>query len=83
MINKNIKKLQYYIQDVEALVDEVTASSDDQLLFCAALVSVVRNIYLTNLGVEQTNMIFEQLAQTLSMVDDFHPSKPTIHQEVI
>tara|TARA_A100001201_G_scaffold140794_1_gene134690 strand:+ start:1796 stop:2035 length:240 start_codon:yes stop_codon:yes gene_type:complete len=79
MINKNIKKLQYYIQDVEALVDEVTASSDDQLLFCAALVSVVRNIYLTNLGVEQTNMIFEQLAQTLSMVDDFHPSKPTIH----
>ena len=83
MINKNIKKLQYYIQDVEALVDEVTASSDDQLLFCAALVSVVRNIYLTNLGVEQTNMIFEQLAQNLSMVDDFHPSKPTIHQEVI
>tara|TARA_Y100000004_G_scaffold184001_1_gene232457 strand:+ start:4039 stop:4278 length:240 start_codon:yes stop_codon:yes gene_type:complete len=79
MINKNIKKLQYYIQDVEALVDEVTASSDDQLLFCAALVSVVRNIYLTNLGVEQTNMIFEQLAQNLSMVDDFHPSKPTIH----
>jgi|TARA_R100001510_G_scaffold21839_1_gene19128 hypothetical protein len=79
MIDKNIKKLQYYIQDVEALVDEVTASSDDQLLFCAALVSVVRNIYLTNLGVEQTNMIFEQLAQTLSMVDDFHPSKPTIH----
>tara|TARA_R100000231_G_scaffold130087_1_gene101659 strand:- start:277 stop:516 length:240 start_codon:yes stop_codon:yes gene_type:complete len=79
MIDKNIKKLQYYIQDVEALVDEVTASSDDQLLFCAALVSVVRNIYLTNLGVEQTNMIFEQLAQNLSMVDDFHPSKPTIH----
>jgi|TARA_Y100000033_G_C2701487_1_gene88835 hypothetical protein len=79
MIDKNIKKLQYYIQDVEALVDEVTASSDDQLLFCAALVSVVRNIYLTNLGVEQTNMIFEQLAQNLSMVDDFHSSKPTIH----
>ena len=79
MIDKNIKKLQYYIQDVEALVDEVTANSDDQLLFCAALVSVVRNIYLTNLGVEQTNMIFEQLAQNLSMVDDFHPSKPTIH----
>tara|TARA_Y100001958_G_C20787272_1_gene256303 strand:+ start:332 stop:571 length:240 start_codon:yes stop_codon:yes gene_type:complete len=79
MIDKNIKKLQYYIQDVEALADEVTVNSDDQLLFCAALVSVVRNIYLTNLGVEQTNMIFEQLAQTLSMVDDFHPDKPTIH----
>tara|TARA_R100001440_G_scaffold1117_4_gene3697 strand:- start:372 stop:611 length:240 start_codon:yes stop_codon:yes gene_type:complete len=79
MIDKNIKKLQYYIQDVEALAEEVTANSDDQLLFCAALVSVVRNIYLTNLGVEQTNMIFEQLAQNLSMVDDFHPDKPTIH----
>ena len=79
MIDKNIKKLQYYIQDVEALAEEVTANSDDQLLFCSALVSVVRNIYLTNLGVEQTNMIFEQLAQNLSMVDDFHPDKPTIH----
>jgi len=35
---------------------------------------------LTNLGIEQTNVIFEQLAASFQIMDDFYPEvKPTIH----
>ena len=79
MIDENYKKLQKYIQDIDSFALSTATTPDDQLLFCAAMVSVVRNLYLENLGVEQTNLIFEQLAQSFQIMDEFCYDKPTIH----
>jgi|TARA_R100001082_G_scaffold106471_1_gene79376 hypothetical protein len=74
------KKIREFIIKVDDLVAKEAKTVDDQLLFCASMVSVVRNIYLTNLGIEQTNVIFEQLAASFQIMDDFYPEvKPTIH----
>ena len=74
------KKIRDYISKLDTLIIKEAPHSDDQLLFCAAMVSMVRNIYLNTLGVEQTNIIFEQLAASFQMVDEFYMhDKPTIH----
>ena len=62
-MERNLRKIKEYIEKTEKLVlTETEEFPDDQLLFCAAMVSVIRDIYLTKLGPEQTHMIFDQLA---------------------
>jgi hypothetical protein len=74
------RKIKDYITKIEGLVIKEAPKLDDQLLFCAAMVSMVRTIYLNTLGVEQTNIVFEQLASSFQMVDEFYMhDKPTIH----
>ena len=74
------KKIRDYISKLDTLIIKEAPNPDDQLLFCAAMVSMVRNIYLNTLGVEQTNLIFEQLAASFQMMDEFYThDKPTIH----
>jgi hypothetical protein len=74
------KKIRDYITKIETLVIKEAPTSDDQLLFCAAMVSMVRNIYLNTLGVKQTNIVFEQLVASFQMMDEFYThDKPTIH----
>jgi hypothetical protein len=44
------------------------------------MVSVIRNIYLTKLGPEQTHMIFDQLAASFEIMDNhISQESPTIH----
>ena len=74
------KKIRDYISKLETLIIKEAPNRDDQLLFCAAMVSMVRNIYLNTLGVEQTNIVFEQLAASFQTMDEFYMhDKPTIH----
>ena len=74
------KKIRDYIHKLDTLVVKEAPKVDDQLLFCAAMVSMVRTIYLNTLGVEQTNIVFEQLAASFQMMDEFYMhDKPTIH----
>tara|TARA_R100001369_G_scaffold45489_3_gene71722 strand:- start:224 stop:463 length:240 start_codon:yes stop_codon:yes gene_type:complete len=74
------KKIRSFIVKINNLAIKESPKSEDQLLFCAAMVSVVRNLYLNNLGVEQTNIIFEQLSASFQMMEDFYPEEtPTIH----
>ena len=74
------KKIRNFIFKINSLVMKEAPKSDDQLLFCAAMVSVVRNLYLNNLGIKQTNVIFEQLSASFQMMEDFYPEEtPTIH----
>ena len=74
------KKIRDYITKIDTLVIKEAPHPDDQLLFCAAMVSMVRNIYLNTLGVEQTNIIFEQLAASFQVMDEFYThDKPTLH----
>ena len=40
------KKIRDYILKIEQLTIKEAPTPDDQLLFCAAMVSMVRNIYL-------------------------------------
>ena len=68
MIDENYKKLQKYIQDIDSFALSTATTSDDQLLFCAAMVSVVRNLYLENLGVEQTNLICSSDGKTWDQI---------------
>ena len=74
------KKIRDYITKIDTLVIKEAPNPDDQLLFCAAMVSMVRNIYLNTLGVEQTNIVFEQLAASFQVMDEFYThDKPTLH----
>ena len=80
-MERNLRKIKEYIEKTQKLVlTETTEFPDDQLLFCAAMVSVIRDIYLTKLGPEQTHMIFDQLAASFEIMDNYirHES-PTIH----
>ena len=80
-MERNLRKIKEYIEKTQKLVlSETTELPDDQLLFCAAMVSVIRDIYLTKLGPEQTHMIFDQLAASFEIMDNYitHES-PTIH----
>ena len=79
-MEEQTKKIRDYILKIEQLTIKEAPTPDDQLLFCAAMVSMVRNIYLNTLGVEQTNIVFEQLAASFQMMDEFYThDKPTIH----
>ncbi|HBR52772.1 MAG TPA: hypothetical protein DEA82_00745 [Flavobacteriaceae bacterium] len=79
MINPE-KKIREFIVKINNLAIKEAPKPEDQLLFCASMVSVVRNLYLNNLGVEQTNIIFEQLSASFQMMEDFYPEEtPTIH----
>tara|TARA_R100000781_G_C4043630_1_gene114926 strand:- start:330 stop:578 length:249 start_codon:yes stop_codon:yes gene_type:complete len=79
--DRNLKKIKEYIEKTEKLVlSETKDGQDDSLLFCAAMVSVIRNIYLTKLGPEQTHMIFDQLAASFEIMDNhISQESPTIH----
>ena len=80
-MDRNLKKIKEYIEKTEKLVlSEIKDDQDDSLLFCAAMVSVIRNIYLTKLGPEQTHMIFDQLAASFEIMDNhISQESPTIH----
>jgi len=79
-MGREARKIRDYITKIETLVIKEAPTSDDQLLFCAAMVSMVRNIYLNTLGVKQTNIVFEQLVASFQMMDEFYThDKPTIH----
>jgi hypothetical protein len=80
-MDRNLKKIKEYIEKTEKLVlSETKDGQDDSLLFCAAMVSVIRNIYLTKLGPEQTHMIFDQLAASFEIMDNhISQESPTIH----
>ena len=79
-MEEQTKKIKDYIIKIEELTIKEAPKVDDQLLFCAAMVSMVRNIYLNTLGVEQTNIIFEQLAASFQVMDEFYThNKPTLH----
>jgi|TARA_X000001388_G_scaffold22530_1_gene15299 hypothetical protein len=80
-MERNLRKIKEYIEKTQKLVlTETTEFPDDQLLFCAAMVSVIRDIYLTKLGPEQTHMIFDQLAASFEIMDNYIPHEsPTIH----
>ena len=79
-MEEQTRKIRYYISKIEELTLKEAPHQDNQLLFCAAMVSVVRNIYLNTLGAEQTNIIFEQLAASFNIMDEFYiHDKPTIH----
>jgi len=80
-MERNLRKIKEYIEKTQKLVlAETVKFPDDQLLFCAAMVSVIRDIYLTKLGPEQTYIIFDQLAASFEIIDNHisHES-PTIH----
>ena len=80
-MERNLRKIKEYIEKTQKLVlAETVEFPDDQLLFCAAMVSVIRDIYLTKLGPEQTHIIFDQLAASFEIMDNYitHES-PTIH----
>mgnify|MGYP003627753712 CR=1 FL=1 len=79
-MEEQTRKIKDYILKIEELTIKEAPKVDDQLLFCAAMVSMVRTIYLNTLGVEQTNIIFEQLAASFQIVDEFYMhDRPTIH----
>ena len=79
-MEEQTKKIRDYITKIEGLAIKEAPKVDDQLLFCAAMVSMVRTIYLNTLGVEQTNIVFEQLSASFQMMDEFYThDKPTIH----
>ena len=71
-MEREARKIRDYFTKIETLVIKESPTSDDQLLFCAAMVSMVRNIYLITLGVEQTNIVFGQLAASFQMMDEFY-----------
>ena len=53
---------------------------DDSLLVAGALLAVTRNLYVESIGIKDTAKMFEAVADSFMMTEEFiQQFKPTIH----
>jgi len=68
------------MQKVDRLVKNETKNPEDVILVASALLAVTRNIYVSALGIQDTARMFEAVADSFVVTEEFMEQlKPTIH----
>jgi hypothetical protein len=73
-------KISEIMRKVDQFVRDETKNPEDILLVASALLAVTRNIYVSSLGIQDTARMFEAVADSFVVTEEFiERFKPTIH----
>jgi|TARA_R110002020_G_scaffold167660_1_gene356091 hypothetical protein len=79
-MDQKIIKISEVMQKVDRLVKNETKNPEDVILVASALLAVTRNIYVSALGIQDTARMFEAVADSFVVTEEFMEQlKPTIH----
>ena len=80
-MDPQVRKIQALISKADKFAREEIKSKEDELLVAAAMMAVVRGMYVNALGFEEASMIFEGIADSFRLIDYMEQTciKPTIH----
>ena len=85
MENPKLTKIADVMQKAEEFaLKEIDGKSEDQLLVAGGLAAVTRNLYITALGPEEAQKVFEVMLDSFILADEIYlevgqQGKPTIH----
>ena len=83
-MDRALIKISDSMKKIEDLVRSEIKTQEDYMLVCSALMAVTRNMYADSLGPHDTSKMFQAVAESFQVVeeflDNFRPEeKPTIH----
>ena len=79
-MDQKVVKISEVMQKLDKFVKNETKNPEDIILVASALLAVTRNIYVSALGVEDTARMFEAVADSFVVTEEFlEHFKPTIH----
>ena len=80
-MDQKVLKINEVMQKVDQLVKNETKNPEDIILVASALLAVTRNIYVSALGIKDTARMFEAVADSFIITEDFitHFKPTTIH----
>jgi len=83
-MDRALIKISDSMKKIEDLVRKEIKTQEDYMLVCSSLMAVTRNMYADSLGPQDTAKLFQAVADSFYIVDEFldkfkHEEKPTIH----
>jgi hypothetical protein len=79
-MDRKVVKITEVMQKVDEEKKSETKNPGDVILVASALLAVTRNIYVSALGIEDTARMFEAVADSFVITEEFMEQfKPTIH----
>ena len=79
-MDQKVVKISEVMQKLDKFVKNETKNPEDVILVASALLAVTRNIYVSALGIEDTARMFEAVADSFVVTEEFiERFKPTIH----
>ena len=79
-MEKQVVKIADVMHKVEELVRKEIKQKDDPLLVAGALLAITRNLYVESIGVQDTAKMFEAVADSFMVTEEFiQQFKPTLH----
>ena len=80
-MDQKIQKISSVMQKAELLIQEELADApEDAVLIASGLLAVTRNLYVQTLGIDGAVRMFEAVADSFVMTEQFLDQiKPTIH----
>ena len=79
-MEKKVTKIAEMMHKFEEASNKEIKSHDDALLVAGAMLAVTRNLYVSALGIHDTARMFEAVADSFSMTEEFlQQFKPTLH----
>ena len=79
-MDQKVVKISEVMQKLDKFVKNETKNPEDVILVASALLAVTRNIYVSALGIEDTARMFEAVADSFVVTEEFLKHfKPTIH----
>ena len=79
-MDQKVVKISEVMQKLDKFVKNETKNPEDIILVASALLAVTRNIYVSALGIEDTARMFEVVADSFVVTEEFlEHFKPTIH----
>ena len=79
-MDQKVVKISEVMQKLDKFVKNETKNPEDIILVASALLAVTRNIYVSALGIEDTARMFEAVADSFVITEEFiEHFKPTIH----
>ena len=80
-MDPQVRKIQALISKADKFAREEIKSKGDELLVAAAMMAVVRGMYVSALGFEEASMVFDSIADSFKLLDYMEQTypKPTIH----
>ena len=79
-MDQKVVKISEVMQKLDKFVKNETKNPEDIILVASALLAVTRNIYVSALGIEDTARMFEAVADSFVVTEEFlEHFKPTIH----
>ena len=79
-MDRKAVKISEVMQKLDKFVKNESKNPEDIILVASALLAVTRNIYVSQLGIEDTARMFEAVADSFIVTEKFiEYLKPTIH----